>query len=210
MSGLIGCYRITWLTLLVSLVGLAFAQPWQRATDGRFWVETASPADAARLEQVFEILDEAAKDLERDWGLRLPEAVTVRVHPTLESFTGETGAPWFVAALADKRSALLHTQRLRVLLERRSLEATLRHELFHLAQPGDWPRWRAEGAALHFADERLQAQPLTNLSDAQLDALLASPPSPEVLARAVATAYARVQTCCKLAPDRSSSTEALD
>ncbi len=188
--------RKAWVTVLLSLLGLTSAQNWQEATDGFFRVETASPADAERLAQVFTVLEQAAIDL-KTCGLLLPGAVTVRVHPTLGSFQGETGAPWYVAALADRKTGTLHTQRLRVLLERRSLEATLRHELFHLAQPGDWPRWCAEGAAMRFARERPQAQPLPGLSDEQLDVLLASPPSADVLARAVATAYARVEPGCK-------------
>ena len=192
------CRKICVMVLL-SLLGLVFAQDWQTSTDGFFRVETASPADAERLEHVFGVLEQAAKDL-KDSGLPLPDAVTVRVHPTLESFQADTGLPWFVAALADRKTNTLHTQRLRVLLERRSLEKTLRHELFHLAQPADWPRWRAEGAAMHFAGERPQAQPLPNLSDAQLDALLAAPPSADVLAQAVATAYARVETYRALTP----------
>ena len=190
------CLQQVCLTVLLSLLGFSCAQTWQEVGDGFFKVETASPVDAEKLEQVFTLLERAAHDLE-DLGLPLPDSVTVRVHPTLESFTGETGAPWYVAAVADRRTGALHTQRLRVLLERRSLEKTLRHELFHLAQPADWPRWRAEGTALHFAGERPQAQPLAGLSDAQLDTLLAAPGSPEVLARAVATAYARVARCCR-------------
>ena len=189
------------LTVLVSVLGFTFAQTWQRATDGRFWVETASSADADGLERVFKVLEQAAGDL-RDLGLPLPDTVTVRVHPTLASFQADTGQPWFVAALADRKTGTLHTQRLRVLLERDSLEKTLRHEVFHLAQPADWSRWQAEGAALHFAGERPQAEPLPDLSDKQLDTLLAAPPSADVLARAVATAYARAGVCCALIPPR--------
>ncbi len=192
------CQKV-WATVLLSLLGLTFAQSWQEATDGFFRVETASAADAERLEHVFDVLEQAAKDL-KDSGLPLPDAVTVRVHPTLESFQADTGLPWFVAALADRETNTLHTQRLRVLLERQSLETTLRHELFHLAQPADWPRWRAEGAAMRFAGEQPRAQPLPGLSDEQLDALLAAPPSADVLARAVATAYARVETYGALTP----------
>ena len=191
--------RKVWVTVLLSLLGLTFAQDWQTSTDGFFRVETASPADAERLEHVFGVLEQAAKDL-KHLNLPLPDAVTVRVHPTLESFQADTGLPWFVAALADRKTNTLHTQRLRVLLERHSLEKTLWHELFHFAQPADWPRWRAEGAAMHFARERPQAQPLPGLSDEQLDALLAAPPSAEMLARAVATAYARVEAYSVLTP----------
>ena len=189
------------LVILMSWFGCVFAQNWQQATDGFFTVETASPADAEKLREVFDSLEQAAKDLKNS-GFVLPDTVTVRVHPTLESFQNDTDLPWFVAALADRKTDILHTQRLWVLLERHSLEKTLRHEMFHLAQPADWPRWQAEGAAMHFAGERPQAQPLPGLSDEQLDALLAAPPSAELLARAVATAYARVQTRRAFTPAR--------
>jgi hypothetical protein len=75
------------------------------------------------------------------------------------------------------------------LLERNSLEKTLRHELFHLAQPADWPRWLAEGSAMIFAGETPGVEPLSNVSEGQLDVLLASVNSSEELARATATAY---------------------
>ena len=127
--------------------------------------------------------------MRRDWGLTLPETVTVRVHPSLASFQEATGQPWFVAAVADRITGTLHLQRLRVLAERRSLEPTLRHELFHLVQPGDWPRWRAEGEAMRFAGESPQAEPLSGLDESELDALLAAPDSSEALARAAATAW---------------------
>lgn len=181
-------------SLLAALLLLSFgcAQSWQPSSDGRFVVETASEADREQLAAVFAVLREAARDLRQEWGFTLPETVTIRVHPTLESFQEATSQPWFVAAAADRRTATLHLQRLRVLSERRSLEATLRHELFHLAQPEDWPRWRAEGEAMRFAGETPRAEAL-ELSDAELDAILAAPSSSEDLARAVATAWRWVQ-----------------
>lgn len=180
--------------LLLAILPWAFATPWSEASDGVFTVRTASVEDARALPQVYDILQQARLELRRDWGLAVPEAVTVVVHPDLVSYQEATGMPWYVAALADREAQQIHTQRLRVLLERRSLETTLRHELFHLAQPEDWPRWRAEGSAMLFAGETPQAPPLPGLSDEALDALLAAPPSREWLLRAMATAYQRVRT----------------
>lgn len=175
--------------LALLLGAVAWAQPPQRATDGLFVVETASPADREELSMVFLILQAAARDLRQDWGFALPKTVTVRVYPTLAAFEAATGQPWYVAATADREAETLHVQRLRVLTERGSLETTLRHELFHLAQPESWPRWRAEGSAMRFAGERPAAHPFVGLSGAALNRRLAAPDSPEDLARAAATAW---------------------
>lgn len=165
------------------------AQAWLSSTDGRFVVETASAADRERLPELFAALRRAARELRQDWGFTLPEAVTFYVHPTLLSFQAATGQPWFVAAQAERGAATVHLQRLRVLAERGSLVATVRHELFHLAQPEGWPRWRAEGWAMRFALEQPRAEPFEGLGEAELDALLAAPGSSEVLERAAATAW---------------------
>lgn len=170
------------------LLPFTFAQTWSTKTDGFFSVQTASSADATYLSEVFEILQEAKKDL-RTEGLTLPEGVTVQIHPDLDSFTTTTEVPWYVISLADRETSTIHTQRLRILLERQTLEITLRHELFHLAQPEDLPRWRAEGEAMKFSGERVRAEPFENVTEEELNDLLANPDSRETLQRATATAY---------------------
>ena len=174
---------------LLTFGSLTLAQAWQRATDGRFIVKTASPADREKLPEVFEVLQEAALELHQTWGWTLPRAVTVRVYPTLEAYTSGTAQPWYVAASADRKTVTLHVQRLRVLSERGSIRRTLRHELFHLAQPSDWPRWQAEGRAMRFAGETPSAKPFANLSQDELDSKLAEAGSSSDLARAAATAW---------------------
>jgi hypothetical protein len=166
----------------------SYAQDWSTASDGFFSVQTTSSADETYLSEVFKILQKAKKDL-RSEGLTLPESVTVQIHPDLDSFTTKTELPWYLISVADRETDTIHTQRLRILLERQTLEITLRHELFHLAQPDEWPRWRAEGEAMKFSGERPQGEPFENISEEQLDKLLANPDSRETLQRAVATAY---------------------
>ena len=167
------------------------AQDWSTSSDGFFTVQTVQNADALYLPEVFKILQEAKKDLRAE-DLTLPESVTVKIHPDLESFTTTTELPWYVISVADRKTSTIHTQRLRILLERQTLDITLRHELFHLAQPQDWPRWRAEGEAMKFSGERSQGEPFENLSEEELEELLAYPGSRETLQRAAATAYAWV------------------
>lgn len=167
----------------------ALAQSWQKATDGRFVVETSSPTNRERLGEVFEVLRDAALELRQDRGWALPRTVTVRIYPTFMAYTDATRQPWYVAGTADRNTMTLHVQRLRVLLERGSLERTLRHELFHLAQPAQWPRWRAEGSAMRFAGEAPSARPFTKLNPDELDRRLAEAGSRTDLARAAATAW---------------------
>ncbi|MGL4611503.1 MAG: hypothetical protein ACRCYY_17785 [Trueperaceae bacterium] len=167
---------------------LTFAQKWSSTTDGFFTVQTASRADATYLKEVFEILQETKRDL-RSEGLSLPESVTVQIHPNLDSYTTTTELPWCVLSLADRETSTIHTQRLRILLERQTLNITLRHELFHLAQPDDWPRWRAEGEAMKFSGERTQGEPFEDVTEEELNNSLANPDSRETLQRAAATAY---------------------
>jgi hypothetical protein len=179
---------LRFFTLLLCSVSVSYAQDWSSATDGFFIVQTASTADATYVSEVFRILQQAKKDL-RTESLTLPESVTVQIHPNLDSFTTTTNLPWYIISLADRETNMVHTQRLRILLERQSLDITLRHELFHLAQPADWPRWRAEGEAMKFSGERPQVKALGTISEEDLNTLLANPDSRETLQRAVATAY---------------------
>jgi hypothetical protein len=175
-------------SFLLSPFSFLLAQDWSTSSDGYFTVQTVQNADALYLPEVFKVLQDARKDL-RTKGLTLPERVTTKVHPDLESFTTTTELPWYIISVADRETNTIHTQRLRILLERQTLEVTLRHELFHLAQPDDWPRWRAEGEAMKFSGERPQAERFENLSEEELEELLVNPDSRETLQRAAATAY---------------------
>lgn len=177
------------LSVLGGVLAMAMAQSWQTARAPGLEVQTAAAADRAQQLEVFAVLQQAQKEL-RQLGLPLPTKVRVRIHPSLTSFQQSTGQPWFVLATSDRSQALIQTQRLRILSERQALRRTLRHELFHLAQPAVWPRWKAEGEAMRFAGERPTAQPYSAIGEAQLNALLANPPNPTVLAKAMATAYA--------------------
>jgi len=177
------------LAILLALLGPALAQ-WKTAHAPGFVVQVATNADERHLREVFAILQKTRRDLKAA-GYPLPSRVRVVIHPNLRSYIRATGLPWFVVAAANRSRNQIDTQRLRVLLERGSLERTLRHELFHLAQPEGWPRWKAEGRAMRFAGEEPTAPPLEAIGEAELERLLASPPDPQTLRRAMATAYRR-------------------
>jgi hypothetical protein len=176
------------LVILLALLGPALAQTWKTTHAPGFVVQVAAKADAAHLREVFAVLQKARRNLQAA-GYPLPPRVSVVIHPDLKSYTHATGLPWFILATANRQKHRIDTQRLRVLLERGGLERTLRHELFHLAQPEGWPRWKAEGRAMRFAGEEPTAPPLEAVDEAELERLLASPPNPQTLRRAMATAY---------------------
>ncbi|MCX7783546.1 MAG: hypothetical protein N2318_07875 [Meiothermus sp.] len=180
---------LVWLTAVWFIVLTpALAQNWQTAQAPGFVVRVAGGADTRHLPEVFRVLQKARQDL-KSMGLSLPLTVRVVIHPDLKSYTASTRLPWFVLAAAHRSKNQIDSQRLRVLRERGTLERTLRHELFHLAQPEGWPRWKAEGMAMRFAGEQPVARPLEAITEAELERLLAHPPDPKTLRRAMATAY---------------------
>lgn len=177
--------------VLFPLLSFQLAGVWHTSKAEGFTVQTASSADQQLLPQVFRVLQQARKDLQSQ-GYSLPPMVHVVIHPNLESFIQSTHLPWFVLASSFRGQNRIQTQRLKVVNSKSSLEATIRHELFHLAQPENWPRWKAEGHAMLFAGEKPTAKPLQNISEAKLESLLAHPPDRASLLRAVSTAYAWV------------------
>ncbi len=182
--------------VLLAFLTTALAQSWQTTRAPGFVLQTASAEDARHLSEVFGILQRTRRDLIVA-GYHPPALVRVVVHPNLKSYTTATRLPWFVLSAANRIKNQIDSQRLRVLLERKSLERTLRHELFHLAQPEGWPRWKAEGMAMRFAGDQPSARPLENISEAELERLLTNPPNQETLNRAMATAFlwvGRLQT----------------
>ncbi|MEM7738738.1 MAG: hypothetical protein AAF267_23465 [Deinococcota bacterium] len=170
---------------------------WQSARDGQVTVLTAHEADRRYLLEVFEIIAEAREDLRR-WQLELPASQLV-IHPDLSSYQVVTQQPWYVAATANRTESRIDMQRARVLVERGSLRLTLRHELFHLAQPEGLPRYVAEGLAMHFAGEHPQA-PAWMGPLPQLERVLASPRDQQELTQAMARANAEVALALQRMP----------
>jgi hypothetical protein len=162
--------------------------PWTVAKAPNFRVYVASAQDRRYLPQVFAVLRKARAQL-LEKGFALGE-VSLFVHPNLASYTARYKP--YMLAVAQRSQSQIHTQRLWVVVERAGLERTLRHELFHLAQPADWPRWKAEGSAMRFAGELPKARPL-KVDEPTLNRLLANPPDALTLNRAMATAYAWVK-----------------
>ena len=97
----------------------------------------------------------ARDDIARDLGVAAPSRVTVRFHPTTQSYERATGQSWFTSgAIVDGE---VHLLPLAVLRDRGVLERTIRHELVHVMIDEalrNRPAWVREGAAIYFAGDR--------------------------------------------------------
>jgi hypothetical protein len=123
--------------------------------------------------------------------------ITMRFHPTVESYVRATGQPWFTAGAT--RGDDIHLVPPAVLRQRGVLERTVAHELVHVLT-GDVlkgrPRWLLEGAAVYFANPRATLPPPQSgakpaPSACPDDRDFVSPAS----ASALAGAYSRAEAC---------------
>jgi hypothetical protein len=160
--------RWVWLLLVTSAV---FAAPLEFKS-GLLTVKIQDSRDEAQLGNVFRNFKKAQADL-AEIGLEV-KPVKLEAFSSADEFARATGEPSFVAASTQGQT--IRTQRLGALKTRGLLEFTIRHEVFHTAQPTSLPRWLAEGLARHFSgeDARDSSQPsgLESVSNAQLDDLL--------------------------------------
>ncbi len=95
----------------------------------------------------------ARDDLSRMLALAPPPRVTIRVHPTTDSYQQATGRAWFTSGALVNGD--LHLLPLATLRDRGVLDRTLRREIAHQLLDGplaNRPVWVREGAALYFAD----------------------------------------------------------
>jgi len=139
----------------------------------------------------------ARTDLARALGVPAPR-VTLRFHPTVDSYEHATSEPWFTSGAIVNGE--IHFLPPSVLRERGVLDRTLRHELVHImtnAALAGRPLWVREGAAIYFAglpatpggaDTPLLSPPRSSCPD---DAELLRP----VSAGALNNAYARARSC---------------
>ena len=131
-------------------------------------------------------------------GVARPPGITLRFHPTVESYQRASGRPWFTTAATVGTD--MHFVPLTVLRQRGVLERTVRHELVHvLTEPAlaGRPLWVREGAALYFAGESSSQGDAPRRSSARArlpcpaDRDLQQPVSPGALS----TAYTQAAAC---------------
>jgi hypothetical protein len=165
--------RWVWLLLVTSI---AFAAPAKTKPleykSGLLTVTIQDARDKAQVATVLKTFKKAREDLAE---IRLEvKPVRLEAFSSANAFARATGEPAFVAASTQGQT--IRTQRLGALKARGLLEFTIRHEVFHTAQPASLPRWLAEGLARHFSgeDARDSVQPsgLESVSNGKLDELL--------------------------------------
>ena len=137
------------------VVALSLGVSAQSVTRAGLTVIYRDPADRAQLARVFQVWEWAGQDLKAR-GLTLPPT-TLTAARNASDFATLTGYPAHIAAVTLKGK--IYTQRLAALQSKNLLPYTLRHEVFHLAQPPDLPRWLAEGLARMFSGEAAHDPP---------------------------------------------------
>jgi len=155
------------------------------------------------IEAVLRTLEAARKDMFARVGptaLSLPDAVVdVVIHETTQDFIAASGQSWWVAGSTHGRR--IELQPLAVLIRRRILTSTLRHEYTHAVieatGQGRTPRWLAEGLAIAFAGEgpsllRVKPAPRRLPLD-ELERRLGSPRSASEMRSLYASAYIAVR-----------------
>jgi hypothetical protein len=159
-----------WVCLLL-VTSIAFAAPFEFKS-GLLTVTIQDSRDEAQLGNVFRSFKKAQTDL-AEIGLEV-KPVRLEAFSSANEFARTTDEPAFVAA--STRDQTIRTQRLGALKTQGLLEFTIRHEVFHTAQPATLPRWLAEGLARHFSDEDARdssrSSGLESVSNAKLDDFL--------------------------------------
>jgi hypothetical protein len=158
-----------------------------RAANVRVILPAMNEADREALDG---LIESARASIARRVGRATVTSLTVRFHPTVESFRRSTGMAWWVGAATS--GGTIELLPVSVLRARGILETTVRHELAHVAtEPHLKNRalWIREGAAIHFAGE----------SYGELTGRIACPRDEEILNAAspgaLRSAYARAGAC---------------
>ena len=126
---------------------------WQPAAPSRV-VVTLPASERHETVDVVRTAERTLDDLASALALVPPSRITLRFHPTVESYERETRQRWYTTAVT--RGTDIQFLPLTVLRERGVLERTIRHELVHVLTAQSFagrPRWIVEGAALYFAGE---------------------------------------------------------
>jgi SpoIID/LytB domain protein len=159
---------------------------------------TLPPADEIQRGSIIDATAQAREELARTLGVTAP-TLTLRFHPTADSYERATALPWFTSgAVVD---GAIHLLPMTTLRERGVLDRTIRRELVRVmtdAALSGRPLWVREGAALYFSDEPLAP----NARDQKATAVsrrVACPRDSDLLrpssAGALTDAYARARAC---------------
>ena len=109
--------------------------------------------DEGEQGRIVDLTRRARDELARELDAAAPARVTLRFHPTTDSYERATGQAWFTAGAVANGE--LHLLPLTILRDRGVLERTIRHELVRVMTDtalAGRPLWVREGAAIYFAD----------------------------------------------------------
>jgi hypothetical protein len=173
------------------LIALAASMPAGARTvrSAHFVITHANRDDIAGLAEALE----GGYRTVREFGLRLPSSIDVRVHATTQEFAVRSGAGRF--HLAGVRGSTLHLQPVGVLRRQPGLGRALTHEIVHVAlaeAASRMPRWLSEGVAMMIAGE-LQVAGGDYATPAELDGALVTARSHEEARRAYGAAASLVR-----------------
>jgi tetratricopeptide (TPR) repeat protein len=128
-------------------------------SNAHFLVKFDGTEDPATWVTVFEILEEAYREIGQKLGYFPAKPVTVVLH-TKESFQGATGSPTWADALYDPTLGRIHIPTNGATTDTKWLTAVLRHEYVHAllhnrlgASNGALPTWLNEGLAMQLAGD---------------------------------------------------------
>jgi len=149
-------------------------------------------SERGERERLGEAAASARDRLAGELGVMRPAQLSLRFHPTLESYEHATGRAWFTSGATI--GSELHFPPLPVLRERGILDRAIRHELVHaLIDPAltGRPMWVREGAALYFSRDSTQPERPAGRVQCPSDRELQQPSSPGELS----IAYGRAAAC---------------
>jgi hypothetical protein len=165
-------------------------------------VALALPDDDEGERQAIEVLALRARDdVAKDLGVTAPPRLTVRFHPTTQSYERATGQSWFTSGAIV--GSEIHLLPLAVLRDRGVLERTIRHELVHVMIDEPLKNravWVREGAAIYFSSQRAGTGPQAEPESAfRPRSRLSCPDDVELLlpvsAGSLSNAHARALAC---------------
>jgi SpoIID/LytB domain protein len=109
--------------------------------------------DEGEQARIVDLTRRARDELARQLDITAPAPITLRFHPTTDSYERATGQAWFTAGVVANGE--LHLLPLTTLRDRGVLERTIRHALVRVMTDtalARRPFWVREGAAIYFAD----------------------------------------------------------
>ncbi|MBZ5527805.1 MAG: SpoIID/LytB domain-containing protein [Acidobacteriia bacterium] len=166
-------------------------EAWKRRESERFELLSTQPEEDTAL---LDLAEKILKENEAAAGWKIGFRVRLKVFSTLKSYRDTTGQAGWVAATT--RGNTIRLQPLAVLKQKRVLESTLRHELFHVLVESrgqaELPLWFREGLVLYLSAPEEKDKDEAAMSDRRMEKILENPASREQMQQTYRAARMRV------------------